>query len=132
MGRHHRFALRYFLEAEETVVSDWSWLENMSSKSISMKTKFQTETIHKLSLSLMLMTNSFEAILIYQIANLKDPNVKETIQKVFSKIYIEAEEFQEELDRALKFIWRIDLLCLLIIYLRVNQDLSCRWTRTLK
>lgn len=83
-GRHHLLSLRYFIEMEDTVLSDWKWIENMSSKQIWMKTKFQTETIHKLSLCVMLLTNSVDAILVYQLANLKDPNVKEAVQKIIA------------------------------------------------
>lgn len=54
----------------------------MSKKSISLKTKFQTETIHQISLAILIHFGTFEAVMVYQLANFNDPGVKEAIQKL--------------------------------------------------
>lgn len=131
-NRHHKFALKYFLEAQNTAIGNWAWLETLSTKSISLKIKFQTETIHKLSLSLHLLTNSFESILIYQLANLNDPSVKESIQKL-GRLYHNSikqdgadgeNELKKEFKKSLKFIWRMDMLSLLVIYMNTESVTS--------
>jgi len=93
-------ALRYFLKFKNTAISDWSWIEEMSRRS--MKTKFQTETIHKISSWVLKISNPFEASLIYQICNIKDQGVKDNIQSSINNYYsfnnsaLAAEEAQQE------------------------------------
>lgn len=116
-GRHHLYALKYFLEVENIVMSDWTLLEDFASQPISKQLRFYTETIHKISLSLMVLTNSFEAVLVYQLVKLRDPQIKEMLHKIlqFLKLELGIQGFQKELNKAIKHIWRIDLLNILVI-----------------
>ena len=78
-------ALKYLLEVTNTALSDWNWIEEISKRS--MKTKFQTDTIHKISTWIVNISNPFEASLIYQICNIKDNGVKEQIKKSINNYY---------------------------------------------
>lgn len=127
-GKQALNASRYFLEFDNIILNDWSWLQEISTKS--MKTKFQTETIHKLSSSMLEFTNPIIASLIYQITNLKDPKVKENLQKCFNTYYVNQnlsllgdeslqnslyDSLKDDLNGAMKYIWRIDFLSLLVV-----------------
>lgn len=114
--------IRYFLEIDHLIMSDWKWLERTSSISHSKQNKFYTDTIFKISAALAELSGSFEGILILQITNLKDAKVKEWIQKQIKNIKnsLNDDEFVDSINSILKYIWRIDLINLLIIIINAE------------
>ena len=109
--------LRYFLEIDHLVMSNWMWLESTSAHNHPKYNKFFSETILKISAAFSELTASFEGILIFQITNLKDEKVKDSIQKQIKNIKnsLTDDEFIDSIKNILKFIWRMDLISLLII-----------------
>ncbi|CAI2384074.1 unnamed protein product [Moneuplotes crassus] len=133
-NKSRKSALKYFLEFEDTAISDWSWIEEISKRS--MKTMFQTETIHQISDCILALSNPFEASLIYQICNIKDTVVKENIGKSIINYYAvntsllgdetlvsstALDNLERDLNSALEYVWSIDYLSQLVICLNSTK-----------
>lgn len=116
-GRHHHAALRYFLTMDHLLMSDWNLLDHLIRNNKNMR--LQTETIHKISLSLMICKHWFEAILIYQLVNLNDESIKETIFKIidYVRVSLGPSKLQVKFKKEVGLIWSIDLLSILVINL---------------
>lgn len=114
--------LRYFLEIDHLVMSNWMWLESTSAHNHPKYNKFFSETILKISAALSELTASFEGILIFQITNLKDEKIKDSIQKQIKNIKnsLTDDEFIDSIKNILKFIWRMDLISFLIIVINAE------------